>query len=91
MKGDADFVCVLHISLGMKMNLFHSSCVPCTSVGDGRATVTEPLALRALSSPQCLAVRYSDKYLVSSMWFKHQMSVETHVGLHTQSGITVWL
>ena len=69
MKGDADFVCILYIyiyiSLNMKMNLFHSSCVPCTSVGDGRAAVTEPLALRALSSPQWLAVRYSDKYLVS--------------------------
>jgi len=48
MKGDADFVCILHISLSINMNLFHSSCIPCTSVGDGRATVTEPLALRAL-------------------------------------------
>jgi len=65
MKGDADFVSILHISLSIKMNLFHSSCVPCTSVGDGTATVTEPLTLRALSSPQWLAVRYSDKYLVS--------------------------
>ena len=48
MKGDADFVYILHISLSINMNLFRSSCIPCTSVGDGRATVTEPLALRAL-------------------------------------------
>jgi hypothetical protein len=65
MIGDADFVCILHISLSTKMILLHSACVPCTSVGDGRATGTELLALRALSSPQWLAVMYTDKYLVS--------------------------